>query len=275
MRPIGRLIDADHLIDVFAAADGPMFARIFSRAVKLAGQRAIENVVHQGRLPRAGDARHHRHHAQREADVQVLQVVLVRPEDGNGRAVRLPALVAHADPAASADVLAGQRLGLVGNLAGSAGGNHFASVPAGAGSQVDDVIGAPNRLLVVLHHQHGIAQVAQRFERLQQAGIVAVVQPDRRLVQHVEHAAQLGADLRGQPYALPFAAGERGRRTIQRHIPQANVVQKTKPLADFAEHAAGDLVLAVVKANGARRFYGPRNRKRRELGDGHAVDLHG
>jgi hypothetical protein len=40
--------------------------------------------------------------------------------------------------------------------------------------------------------------------------VVALVQADRRLVEHVEHADQAGADLGGQPDALRLAAGQRG-----------------------------------------------------------------
>ena len=109
------------------------------------------------------------------------------------------------------------------DLRGSAVRHQLAAVPAGAGAKVDDVVGAADGFFVVLHHQHGVAQIAQLFERLQQAAVVAMMQPDGRLVQHVEHAAQLGSDLRGQPDALAFAAGERGRRAVQRDVAQPDV----------------------------------------------------
>ena len=63
--------------------------------------------------------------------------------------------------------------------------------------------------------QHGVAQIAQRFEGVEQAAVVARVQADGRLVEHVEHAAQARADLRGQANALRFAAGKRGGGTVQ------------------------------------------------------------
>ena len=96
--------------------------------------------------------------------------------------------------------------GACGNCVGRTAGHHIAAVPARAGAEVDHVVGAPDGLFVVLHHQHGVAQIAQRFQRLQQAVVIAMVQADRRLVEHVEHAAQLGADLRRQPDALALAA---------------------------------------------------------------------
>ena len=60
----------------------------------------------------------------------------------------------------------------------------------GARAHVDHVVGGADRLLVVLDHDHGVAEVAQALEGLEQARVVALVQADRRLVEHVEHAGQ-------------------------------------------------------------------------------------
>jgi hypothetical protein len=40
--------------------------------------------------------------------------------------------------------------------------------------------------------------------------IVPLVQTDRRLIQHIEHSDQPGADLGGQPDPLRLAAGQGG-----------------------------------------------------------------
>ena len=83
------------------------------------------------------------------------------------------------------------------------------------GPDVDDVVGHLDRVLVVLDHDHGVAEVAEAHERVDEAVVVALVEADRRLVEHVEHADQPGADLGGQPDPLRLAAGERGRRAGQ------------------------------------------------------------
>ena len=54
---------------------------------------------------------------------------------------------------------------------------------AGARPHVDQVVGVADRLLVMLDHQHGVADVAQALQRLEQARVVALVQADRRLVE--------------------------------------------------------------------------------------------
>ena len=58
----------------------------------------------------------------------------------------------------------------------------------------------------MLDHEDRIAEIAQMFQRDEQPRIVALVQADGRLVEHIEHAGQPRADLRGQPDALAFAA---------------------------------------------------------------------
>jgi hypothetical protein len=54
---------------------------------------------------------------------------------------------------------------------------------AGARSEVDDVIRGPNRFLVVLDDDDGVAEIAQARQRRQSLRIVALMQADRRLVQ--------------------------------------------------------------------------------------------
>ena len=85
----------------------------------------------------------------------------------------------------------------------------MAAVDAGAGADVEHVVGGADGVLVMLDHDHGVAEVAQALEGFEQARIVALVQADRRLVEHVEHAGEAGADLRGEPDALALAAGQR------------------------------------------------------------------
>src|SRR5262249_6627040 len=83
--------------------------------------------------------------------------------------------------------------------------------------------------------------VVGAWEGGEQARVVAVVQADRGLVQHVEHAREPRADLRGEADALALAAGERAGGARQRQVIQADVDQEGQALADLLEHATGDL----------------------------------
>src|SRR5437016_5643648 len=76
------------------------------------------------------------------------------------------------------------------------------------------------------------------------------MQSDRRLIEDVEHAHQLRADLRGQTDALPFAAGERRGVAVEREVADADRVEETEAVADFLEDLAGDLLLARIELDG-------------------------
>ena len=84
------------------------------------------------------------------------------------------------------------------------------------GPEVHDVVGLADRLFVVLDDDHGVAEVAQAAERGQQRAVVALVQANRRLVEHVEHAGEVRSDLRRQADALRLAARQRVRRCGRR-----------------------------------------------------------
>ena len=118
---------------------------------------------------------------------------------------------------------------------------------AGAGAHVDDIIGVADRVLVMLDDEHGVAEIAQAIEGDEQPLIVALVEADARLVEHVEHARQARADLAGEADALALAAGERARGAVEVEIVEADIVEEAEPLVDLLEDGAGDLVLGRVE----------------------------
>ncbi len=125
-----------------------------------------------------------------------------------------------------------------------------AAVDAGARPHVDDVIGGADRLLVVLDDEHGVAEVAQALQRVEQARVVALVQADGRLVEDVEHADSERADLRRQADALRLAARERGRGAVERQVVEPDVHEEATRVGDLAQDALGDLGLALVELSG-------------------------
>ena len=74
------------------------------------------------------------------------------------------------------------------------------------------MVGGVHRVLVVLHNDQRIAEVAQMAQGRKQAVVVALVQSDARLIENVEHPHQPRADLRRETDALCLAARERSRR---------------------------------------------------------------
>ena len=59
----------------------------------------------------------------------------------------------------------------------------------------------------MLHHDQGVAQIAQVLQGADQPLIISLVQANRRLIQNVQHARQAGTNLRSQADALSLTAG--------------------------------------------------------------------
>jgi hypothetical protein len=128
----------------------------------------------------------------------------------------------------------------------------------------------------MLDHDHRVADVAQVAQRVEQPLIVALVQADRRLVQHIQHAGEAGADLRGEADALALAARQRAGIAGQSQIVEADIDQEGKPLADLLQDANGDLVLLVVQfapGSALNQLYGVADRHAASLADVLAGDL--
>ncbi len=81
------------------------------------------------------------------------------------------------------------------------------------------------------------------------------MQADGGFIEHVAHAAQVRAQLRGEAQALRLAAGQRRRGAIQRQIGQAHALQETEAAVDLLHDVRGDGRLARVRASACRGIH--------------------
>ena len=142
---------------------------------------------------------------------------------------------------------------------------------ARAGTKVDHIVGSPDGLFIVFDDEHGVAEVAQVFERCKKTPVVAMVQADGRFVEDVEDTAQLRSDLRRQADALAFSTGECGGGTAKLEVAESDVVQEFEAFGDFVRDAAGDGQFPAGEFDVARTFESTRNRQAGEIGNRHAV----
>ena len=201
--------------------------------------------------------------------------MLARAGDGDplaGEGARLGALQ-HAGGAG--EIAAGERRGAGHDLLGRALGDDVAAQAAGAGAEVEDIVGVADGVFIVLDDEDGVAEVAELFEGLDEAVVVALMQADGGLVEHVEDAAQARADLGGEADALAFAAGERGGVAVEREIVEADGAEEFEALDDLAADALGDQGFArgegEIDGGGERAV----ERQGGEVGDGEAADFDG
>ena len=75
---------------------------------------------------------------------------------------------------------------------------------AGTRPNIDNIVGCHHGFFVVFHHNQGIAQVPHLSQRLNETGVIALVETDRRLIQDIEDPAEVGTNLGGQTNTLRF-----------------------------------------------------------------------
>ena len=114
----------------------------------------------------AGDADER---AERDFDVDVFEVVVACADDQCEcvSACGCSALRSGIGDLASLPLryCAGERCPwFASNFVGGAGGDDFAAADAGAGAEVDEVVGGPHRVFVVFDDDDGVAHVAEPFE---------------------------------------------------------------------------------------------------------------
>ena len=104
----------------------------------------------------------------------------------------------------------------------------------GARTDVDDVVGDPDGLFVVLDHDDRVPEVAQAQEGVDELAVVPLVQPDGGLVQHVQDTDQTAADLAGETDPLGLASGQGAGGAVEAQVVEPNVEQELDPSLDLS-----------------------------------------
>ena len=146
---------------------------------------------------------------------------------------------------------------------------------ARTGTHIHHEVRRADRILVVLDHDHGVAQIAQALERGDEPLVIALVQADRRLIEDVQHAHEARADLGGQTDALGLAAGKGGHGPAQGKIFQAHVAHEGQTVGQLLEQGLGHQGVAAVEVPSFQPLQGPFYGKGTELGDVQVVHAHG
>ena len=233
--------------------------------VELARGGLVERLDDEGGFAAAGNAGDAGQETDRDFRRHVLEIVGAGADDPHGAfLVEWSALGRHRHIATAGEVVARQRAFRLHNVLDRPFGHDHPAMDAGAGPDVHHMVGGADRVLVVLDDENRIAEIAQTAEGLQETFIVALMEADRRFVEHIEHAGEPRPDLRGEADALAFAAGERARRARQGEIVEAHIVEEEQPFADFLQDARGDRHLFLGEgflnaleplAGGADRFF--------------------
>ena len=160
----GVLVDKLHsLHGIHVALQTDELAGPVGHLVNGAFHGAVQNVADQGGFARTAHAGHHGEHVEGKVHGDAFQVVLPCAYHADA-AVPDAARQRLFDAFFTEQVVKCVRPVVLRQLTGYLSGKHHLSAQAsGFGADVHQHIGGAHHLLVVLHHNHGIAQVAQRF----------------------------------------------------------------------------------------------------------------
>ena len=132
-------------------------------------------------------------------------------------------------------IVAGRRPNGRGKTGDRAAIDDLAAGRAGAGTEVDNMVGAPDDVLIVLDHHQRVAKVAQILERPDQPADLARMQAERGLIEHIQGIDQPRAQDLGQPDALKFARRQRPHRAIEGQVIKPDRRQIAEPVFDLGQ----------------------------------------
>src|SRR5262249_50028452 len=130
--PDRRLVDIDDLVEMLDSLDAVMRARMQPGAVEPARQRLVQGLDDQRRFAAArypGDANEG---AERQGDIDALQVVLARAHNPTLVAVARAARLRHGNLAEAGDVLAGEAFGMAEHVVRQSGGDDVPAMHTGS-----------------------------------------------------------------------------------------------------------------------------------------------
>ena len=238
-----RLVDEDDVVEVLDAGESAVERGGFGLggvglAVEELHERAVEDLVDERGFAAAADAGNAAEQVEGDFDIDAAKVVDARAGEGEPLAAGFAALARDGDGEAAGQIFSryGPRVG--GDFRDRAGGKELAAELAGAGAEVEQVVGGADDVGVVLDDEDGVAEVAELVEDADELGGVAGVEADGGLVEDIERADQAGAERCGELDALGFAAGERGREAVEGEVVEADLVEEMDALADLFEDLA-------------------------------------
>src|SRR6266851_6317661 len=126
----------------------------------------------------------------------------------------------------------------------------------------------------MLHDKDGVAEVAQRFQDIDEALRVAWMQTDGRFIQNIERSDEVRPQRRRQLNALRFAAGKRRGQAIKRKVIEAHFIEKLQPGSHFLQNLLGDLELRFRELQSSEKIPRLFYREFAKIGDRSSGNAH-
>ena len=207
-------------------------------------QGRMEDLLHQRGLTTAADATDHAKYLQRNLHIQVAQVMLPGAFHQDGflpgpRFGRRPDLEISAQIFSREAAFIGDD-GLIISFS-----HHFAALMTGQWPHINDVIGFPHHLFIVLNDHHRVVKVPEMLQHTDQTVRIARVQANGWLIEDIQGVRQIAAQTACELYPLAFPATQAVGQPVEGEIAQPHVEQGGQPLSDLQEDPAGDLFFVI------------------------------
>ena len=149
-----------------------------------------------------------------------------------GDAVRVgTAAGGHGDGERAIEILGGVALAL---------GDNPSTQSTGIRTYLYHLVGSMENVLIVLHHDDGIAQVTQLLQSVDETVSVTTVQTYGRFVENVERAYERRTQYGGEIHSLALAPRQRVGRTVESEVPQSYIIKVVQARGNLGEEAGGD-----------------------------------
>jgi hypothetical protein len=100
-------------------------------------------------------------------------------------------------------------------------------------AELDEVIGGTHHGFIMLDDEDAVSEISQAMQRADEALVVRRMQADARLIEHIKHAGESRADLRGQSNALRLPTRKACRSVDSDQIAQTDLLQEFEPFQNL------------------------------------------
>ena len=154
----------------------------------------VEDLMDEGGFAGAADAGDADEEAEGNVDVDAAKVVDAGAGELEVFAAGFAAVFGDRDGEAAGEIFAGDGVWVRGDFFDGSGREEVAAEFAGAGAEVEEMVGGADDVGVVLDDEDGVAEVAEVLHDADEFGGVAGVEADAGFVEHVECADEARAE---------------------------------------------------------------------------------
>ena len=130
------------------------------------------------------------------------------------------------------------------------------------------MVGCLDHIRIVLDHNQRVPEIPQAGECPEETLGVALMQPDGRLIEHIDGSGEPSTELGRQANSLRFSATQRVCRTTQREVVESDVAQEAQLGLHVRQRLRRDGLIVIAQGESSKEVRGVRDRHRGELMDG-------